>query len=420
MLSLKIGENILRETPSVHIILKQTTSSFYVKESLATAPLSSPLTGSRMGLRPSRKSTHPPLKVADDANASETPPPSSSSSVGVESTTKAPQRDAWTARGKLLLNFHDALSRAINSPEMKRKCAEVASSMSPSEESEESSPAANHDYDAEATLIVQNKHKRDTDVRDKALAVGFFTFICLRGVPLLRNAVARRMSSAGRYKFESASSQQQLNGTIPHQVLTQQPASGSSHSRLRKFLRLTLDATISTAMTVLSGTFVFTPRPSAYIEDMSKLPLVAGKSLYAEVVCPPLLNEYKRTMEQYDGSWPVMTRGEEGSSSSSSSSSNTAAAAAAVASTANYPSLTQEDVSLNIIRNFAENCSKRMKYERALLEEQNALKEKKIKLGTVSVPIPGVPEDVKVNIDEDIYSLIDDDAAEEEEACVDR
>jgi hypothetical protein len=360
-----------------------------------------------MGLRPSRKNTQPPTKVdINDANnvleksTSETP---SSSTLVEESTTNTPpQRDAWTARGKLLLNFHDAISRAINSPEMKRKCSEVASSMS-SEELEESS-SGNNDYEAEATLIVQNKHRRDTDVRDKAVAVGFCTFAILRGVPIVRNVVARRMSSAGRYKFESVSSSQRVNDTITQQS-THQPASGSP-SRLRKFLRLTLDATISTAMTVLSGTFLFTPRPSAYIEDMSKLPLVAGKSVYAEVVCPPLLNEYKRTMEHY-GRWPVMTRGGEGS-------------AAAVATTANSSTLTQEDVSLNIIRKFAENCSKRIKYERALLEEQNALDEKKKKkLGTVLIPRPGVPEDVKVNIDEDVFFLTDDDAAEQGGARID-
>jgi hypothetical protein len=171
-------------------------------------------------------------------------------------------------------------------------------------------------------------------------------------------------------------------------------------------------------MTVLSGTFLFTPRPSAYIEDMSKLPLVEGKSVYAEVVCPPLLNEYKRTMEQYDGRWPVMTRGVEGSSSSSSSSSSSPAAT--VAATANSPTLTQEDVSLNIIRKFAENCSKRIKYERAILEEQNALdeqKKRKLKLGTVLIPRP-VPEDVKVNIDEDVFFLVDDDVAEDGSACI--
>lgn len=352
-----------------------------------------------MGLRPSRKSTQPRQKEANDAknveNTSETP----SSSAAVESSTETLQRDAWTARGKLLLKFHDAISRAINSPEMKQKCSEVASSMSSEEEEAGESSLANHDYDAEATLIVQNKHKRDSDVRDKAVAVGFFTFFLLRGVPMVRNVVSRRMASASRYKFESARPQQ-VNGSRTLQQSTQRSESGSP-SRLRKFLRLTLDVTISAAMTVLSGTFLFTPRPSAYIEDMSKLPLVEGKSVYAEVVCPPLLNEYKRTMEQFNGRWPVM------SSPSSSS-------ATAVATTSpNSPTLTQEDVSLNIIRKFAENCSKRIKYERAILEEQNALDEQKMKkLGTVSIPRP-VPEDVKVNIDEDVFFLIDDDASDD-------
>ena len=354
-----------------------------------------------MGLRPSRKNTQPRLnkEEANDVksieNTFETP-----SSGAVDSSTETLQRDAWTARGKLLLKFHDAISRAINSPEMKQKCSEVASSMPSEEEEGEASSLANHDYDAEATLIVQNKLKRDNDVRDKAMAVGFFTFCLLRGVPMVRNVVSRRMASASRYKFESAPPQQVNNSTALQQSTHQSPDSGRP-SRLRKFLRLTLDLTISAAMSVLSGTFLFTPRPSAYIEDMSKLPLVEGKSVYAEVVCPPLLTEYRRTMEQYGGRWPVM--------SSPSSSSATSVAA----TSSNSPTLTQEDVSLNIIRKFAENCSKRIKYERAILEEQNALdEEKKKKLGTVSIPRP-VPEDVKVNIDEDVFFLIDDDAAED-------
>eukprot|EP00573_Skeletonema_grethae_P011610 CAMPEP_0201694368 /NCGR_PEP_ID=MMETSP0578-20130828/6671_1 /ASSEMBLY_ACC=CAM_ASM_000663 /TAXON_ID=267565 /ORGANISM="Skeletonema grethea, Strain CCMP 1804" /LENGTH=359 /DNA_ID=CAMNT_0048180047 /DNA_START=68 /DNA_END=1147 /DNA_ORIENTATION=- len=356
------------------------------------------------GLRPLRKNSQPRLEEANDAKNVE--------STSVESSTKTLQREAWTARGKLLLKFHDAISRAINSPEMRQKCSEVASSMSAAEEEpEESSSLANHEYDAEATLIVQNKHKRDNDVRDKAVAVGLCTFLLLRGVPTVRNIVARRMASASKYKFESASPHQQLSGSSTTlQQSVQQPAR-ESPSRLRKFIRLTLDITISAAMTVLSGTFLFTPRPSAYIEDMSKLPLVEGKSVYAEVVCPPLLNEYKRAMEQYGGRWPVMM-----ASPSSSSS-----ATAAVATAANSPTLTQEDVSLNIIRKFAENCSKRIKYERAILEEQNALDDelkKKIKLGTVLIPRP-VPEDVKVNIDEDVFFLIDDDdAAKDGKACI--
>lgn len=364
------------------------------------------------GLRPSRKNTQPRLEEAPDANNVESTSEAPSSSA-VESSTKPLEREAWTARGTLLLKFHDAISRAINSPEMRRKCSEVALSMSAAEvEPEESSSLANHEYDAEATLIVQNKHKRDNVVRDKAVAVGFSTFLLLRGVPTVRNVVARRMAAASKYKFESASPQQQLSGSATlQQQSVQQPAS-ESPSRLRKFLRLTLDITTSAAMTVLSGTFLFTPRPSAYIEDMSKLPLVEGKSIYAEVVCPPLLNEYKRAMEQYGGRWPVMM-----SSSPSSSSSATAVAGTAAIS----PTLTQEDVSLNTIRKFAENCSKRIKYERAILEEQNALDDelkKKKKLGTVLIPRP-VPEDVKVNIDEDVFFLIDDDAAAKDgKACI--
>lgn len=362
-----------------------------------------------MGLRPSRKKTQHNNGNGDDnvANSSEASSASITETTGDSSSNNRKsntlQREAWTARAKLLLNFHNAISRAINSQEMKQKCTEVASYMSSSETSEEGS--INHDYDDEATLIVQNKHKRDTYVRDRALAVGFCTFALLRGVPLMRNAIVKRVSAARKYKFESTAS---TSPSTPTQQ--QQNAQTNQPSRLRKFLRLGLDVTISTAMTFLSGTFLFTPRPSAYIEDMSKLPLVAGKSVYAEVVCPPLLNEYKRTMEEFGGRWPVMTR------------SSTSSSAAGVAATGNKtPTLTQEDVSLNIIRKFAENCSKRIKYEHALQDEQNALTmldkdgKKKKKLGTIFLPT-GVPEDITVNIDEDIFFL-DYDADTTEEAA---
>ncbi len=379
-----------------------------------------------MGLRPSRKKTQHKdeslvAHTSDASSASITEATEDSSHTNSSSNSNTLQREAWTARAKLLLNFHNAISRAINSPEMKQKCTEVASFMS-SETAEEGS--INHDYDDEATLIVHNKHKRDTDVRDRALAVGFCTFALLRGVPLMRNAIVKRVSAARKYKFESTASPSTSTSsqTISHELQQQQNAQTNKPSRLRKFLRLALDATISTAMTFLSGTFLFTPRPSAYIEDMSKLPLVAGKSVYAEVVCPPLLNEYKRTMEEFGGRWPVMTRS---STSSSSLSSN---GTAGVEATNNKTStLTQEDVSLNIIRKFAENCSKRIKYEHALQDEQNALtmpdkdgdniqtKKKKKKLGTIFLPT-GVPEDVTVNIDEDVFFL-DYDADTTEEAA---
>lgn len=119
----------------------------------------------------------------------------------------------------------------------------------------------------------------------------------------------------------------------------------------------------------------------------------------------------------------------------------------------NAEGLTQEDVSLNVIRTFVENCSKRSKYERALLEERNALSDslddrssavsrmmRKItnnqtetttaskknnpdlnegahndKLGTISVPSPGVPDDIPVDLDRDVFSLVDREDDEENE-----
>merc|ERR1712007_343517 len=67
-------------------------------------------------------------------------------------------------------------------------------------------------------------------------------------------------------------------------------------------------------------------------------------------------------MEQFGGTWPV----------SMSSSTPTSSNSDVKKKNENDIKLTQEDVSLNIIRKFVENCSKRSKYERALLEERNA------------------------------------------------
>ena len=204
---------------------------------------------------------------------------------------------------------------------------------------------------------------------------------------------------------------------------------------------------------------------------MAELPLVEGKSVYAEMVCPPLIMEYRRVLEEYGGRWPVA--GSAGAGAGGGNNSNSG--------------LTQEDVSLNVIRKFVENCSKRHKYERALLEERNVLlksttrssssnsnmatandnatatantatntshgdnhggfqqhwlarfrgnnrhdtaasnsldqenipEENKnsnrvrsnpqsivVKLGTMSIPSPGVPEDIVVNVDEEVWSLV--------------
>lgn len=178
---------------------------------------------------------------------------------------------------------------------------------------------------------------------------------------------------------------------------------------------------------------------------MSKLPLVEGKSLYAEMVCPPLVREYKRVLGEYGGRWPVRDGNTAVNASSSSDGDK------------EKNQLTQEDVSLNIIRTFVENCSKRSKYERALLEERNALSNSnsgsslqgglnlmrrfsrvinddiassnavaasgggggkskgggmEAKLGAVFVPRPGVPEEITLDLDRDVW-MIDEDFDED-------
>mmetsp|Transcript_29674 Transcript_29674/g.63034 ORF Transcript_29674/g.63034 Transcript_29674/m.63034 type:complete len:362 (-) Transcript_29674:278-1363(-) len=290
-----------------------------------------------------------------------------------------PQREAWTARGQLLLNFHHAISRAINSSEMLRKCSQIAEDMSRSEQ-ENTSPRLSpinedaisvgsrqncavaemkshsmaEEYGAEAALIVENKSKRDAAVRNKSLALGIFSFAALRGGRGLGSWARRWIGNlrAGRsYQFEShlrpGTFMKNSNNAESAVVESEQP------SKLRRFLRVAFDATISTSIAFLSGAFLFMPRPSAYIEDMAKLPLVQGKSVYAEMVCPPLLREYRRVLEQYGGRWPV----QDISSSASGTMDSRARGDDA------EPQLTQEDVSLNVIRTFVENCSKRSKYE---------------------------------------------------------
>jgi hypothetical protein len=338
----------------------------------------------------------------------------STTSSSASSTELPPvQRQAWTARGQLLLNFHDVISRAINSPEMIEKCSKIAADMS--QEGNSPSTSSQHsladDYGAEANLIIENKSRRDAEVRNKTIAAGVCVFGLLRGgrglSSWMRNAAADRAALANRYKFDSlpSSSGTPVEKPLPKLVQVEQP------TKLRRFLRLAVDVTISTTIALLSGEFLFIPRPSSYIEDMAKLPLVEGKSLYAEIVCPPLLREYKKVLEQY-GRWPIMSGNEQNANTGQGG----------------KPTLTQEDVSLNIIRKFAENCSKRSKYERALLEERDALsnhrdynsglelvhrirrkysrdKEEWVKLGDVLVPSGGVPEEVVVDLEEEVLNL---------------
>lgn len=314
---------------------------------------------------------------------------------------------------------------------MSKKCNQIAEGVSQEEgnEATTSQPtldSGGEEYSAEAALIVENKSKRDAVARNKAVALGIFSFVTMRtGRGLsswMRKSIASRAGrttyqfdkvpglSVKRIKPELSSKRNTMNSSAE----LKQP------TKVRTFLRLVFDATISTSITLLSGAFLFRPRPSAYIEDMSKLPLVEGKSIYAEMVCPPLLKEYQRVLEKYGGRWPVRK-----------------------ASSSDDNNVTQEDVSLNTIRSFVENCSKRSKYERALMEERNALNfdnesnstvssiMRKLtmtkpgnisenrgdntlsgnstkKLGTVSIPSPGVPEDISVNLDKDLLSLAAD------------
>ena len=441
-----------------------------------------------MGLRPSvrgdrdssssalRRSNENDINTDTTAVSSNTTSNSSSSSTTAQSSP--PQREAWTTRGQLLLNFHHAISRAINSPEMGRKCSEIAKDMSRSEQdtSQQTTPTQQQnsmadEYSAEAELIVQNKAQRDAAVRNKSIAVGLFFFVTLRtgrGLSsFLRKTIANR-----RYKFDNMPGQSTMtnNSRILTSSSSQQQQHRQQPTKLRKVLNLTIDIALSTTLTLLSAQYIFMPRPSSYIEDMSQLPLVSGKSIYAEMVCPPLLKEYKRVMEEYGGRWPVNMGGGSGGAARASSSSAADVVPKnndrGVTSNSNSTSMTQEDVSLNIIRKFVENCSKRSKYEDALLEERTALSEDNInnqsssavsrlmrrltggdggalssssssessdvatgstvstqdsmkgdqtkqrrrskKLGTISIPSPGVPEDINVDVDIDVFTLVDD------------
>ncbi|KAL7489816.1 hypothetical protein ACHAW6_015563 [Cyclotella cf. meneghiniana] len=324
------------------------------------------------------------------------------------------QRQAWTARGQLLLNFHDVISRAINSPEMIQKCSEIAAGMS--DHDHVVSNSLTEDYSAEANLIIENKARRDAEVRNKTIYAGLCLFGMLRGVrgvrSWIKNAAANRYAMLSGYRFDALPPS---SGANPLKTPTHTPPQAIEPTKSQRFIRLAVDVTISTTIAIISGEFLFIPRPSSYIEDMAKLPLVEGKSLYAEVVCPPLLKEYKRVLKQY-GRWPVI----HANTNNADKKEDTKTV------------LTQEDVSLNIIRTFAENCSKRAKYEQALLHERNAFrshsnpqsglelihrisnrhysnqqKEEWIKLGAVIIPTGGVPEEVSVDLDSDVLSLED-------------
>ena len=393
-----------------------------------------------MGLRPSVSSGNRSSKENDvDENdvvttqgsnfCNNTTPQSSDDSRSVESTPLPPvKRKAWTERGQLLLNFHDVISRAINSPEMIEKCSQISRDMSNQEGDTASTsqpkktPSLACDYSAEANLIIENKARRDAEVRNKTLAVGFCMFCFLRGGrgvrSWMRNATASRYA---RYTFDSLP----LSGGNGIKPASSKPMPAEQPTKLRWFFRLAVDVTLSTTLALFSGEYLFIPRPSSYIEDMAKLPLVEGKSLYAEMVCPPLLKEYKHVLEKY-GRWPVM-----------SFDSITNDEAETATANGSEPTLTQEDVSLNTIRKFVENCSRRSKYEQAVLQERNALakhnrdhnnvglelfhrireesynyskerKEELVKLGDVKVPSGGVPEDVDVDLETEIMYLDDD------------
>jgi hypothetical protein len=201
--------------------------------------------------------------------------------------------EAWTVRGQLLLNFHHVISLAINSLEMVRKCSQIGEDMMRG-----GGGSMAEQYGAEAAMIVENKSKWDAVVRNKATALGLFSFVAMRSGRGL-SALVRRSITANSSRVAY-----QLDA-IPTQAASSTANEMKRPGKLRRFLSLALDATISTSITLLSGTFLFMPQPSAYMEDMYKLPLVEGKSVYAKMVWPPLLKEYRRVLEQYGGRWPV-------------------------------------------------------------------------------------------------------------------
>lgn len=324
-----------------------------------------------MGLRPTVKSegnNHGQEghvnNAAHPGNGGHDPSKPSSVNSSASSLTNDPPpilREAWTVRGQLLLNFHHVISRAINSPEMARKCSQIGEEMM---RGGVVGKAAEHDdatmaqqYGAEAALIVENKSKRDAVVRNKAVALGLFSFVAMRGGRGLSSLVRRSIAAnSGRAAY-------QLDD-IPTQAASTAAPGMKRIGKIRRFLGLALDATISTSIALLSGTFLFMPRPSAYMEDMSKLPLVEGKSVYAEIVCPPLLKEYRHVLEQYGGRWPVRgaTASDESREGGNDGATNDASS---------QQQLTQEDVSLNVIRKFVENCYKRSIYEVSVLDARS-------------------------------------------------
>lgn len=420
-----------------------------------------------MGLRPSVKKeespkndddshyrpSSPPQSSKLDENANNSQPlPSSSPSSNMaqpshqKTPLKPPQREAWTARGKLLLNFHDVISRAINSPEMARKCSRIAEQMFDTEidTATATRPVSDHsknystssasksiqEYSAEANLIVENKSKRDAEVRNKSLALGILTLFSLRSFPWMRRKISSyfQIYSKGMqssYKFDLQPPSIPISKMKP----LKNDDSSPPKSFFRKSLRFTFDVVFSTSMTLLSGTFLFMPSPASYIDDMSKLPLVEGKSVYAEMVCPPLMKEYGHVLMEYGGRWPVKkidgADGKDKGENATLGGRNT--------------TITQEDVSLNVIRDFVANCSKRHKYEQALVEERDLLTAaskndpnvrvswwkrggsaendnfklcdgdncfSSPKLGTVAIPSPGVPEDLEIDLDQEVLSFL--------------
>ena len=297
-------------------------------------------------------------------------------------------------------------------------------------------------------MIIENKSRRDAYVRDRTIALGISSFVALRGCRGLASMIRRR-HGMGPYRLDATTTTRASSSFPAIAAATDATKRHRTGGKLRQFFGLGIDVAISTSIALLSGTYLFMPRPSAYVEDMSKLPLVEGKSVYAEMVCPPLLREYRRVLETYGGRWPV--RG--AAAATAASSHHVSAEENGNDALSSQQPLTQEDVSLNVIRNFVENCYRRSLYERALLEDRNALRfdnyddeeegasaltrlirrlsgrRQRVegddisngtdgeratpKLGTVSIPSPGVPRNVPVNLDVEILSLVSDDGREE-------
>ena len=233
----------------------------------------------------------------------------------------------------------------------------------------------NPDYQPEKDLLM----KMNNNGLGKGIVLGVFTFFLLRRGPrYFQKYMLQRQQTTTSSTSASKSSSYQLD---PIHQTTKDPfkkttnaSSTTTNSNngpgiVLRSIKFCLDSFVSLSMAAY-GSIIFTD-PNQMMQELSEVPLIEGRSLISDELCTDFIQLYRQTPNKH-----------------SFEGDNT-------------------DISMICIRNFVYNCVKRQTYERDLQQFGMTPSNSNNNNIHISIPPPGVPYDIPVNMDESTLTTID-------------